>query len=166
MTSDSANTVHRELIGRTVPLSAISNSSCRVTPRRFAIISRNLPVPAEHLSFIWKSCTMPPNTRMILVSCPPTSIMAHSSPAISRPPLAWQVISVITWSAKSTATRPYPVATTFESSDSTSTLSSSRRSLIVWQVSLLLHPVGSTKCISWSPFTTTLDAVDPISIPI
>ena len=50
-------------------------------------------------------------------------------------------------------------------SEVTSTPISSSLFLIFSQVSLLLHPVGSTKCSFLSPSTTTLDAVDPISIP-
>ena len=44
--------VHMEEIVISRPRSASSNSSGRVTPMRLAMISRNLPVPAEHLSFI------------------------------------------------------------------------------------------------------------------
>ena len=69
--------------------------------------SRKRPVPAEHLSFMTKSFTMPPSTRMILVSWPPMSMTVSSSPPWSSvAPRPWQVISVTVWSAKGTETRP------------------------------------------------------------
>ena len=71
MTSLSAKTVHMELMARGSPFSAMSNSSAMSTPRRFAMISRNFPVPAEHLSFIRKEEAIPFSTVMTLVSCPP-----------------------------------------------------------------------------------------------
>ena len=53
-----------------------------------------------------KSITTPLLTWITFVSCPPTSMIVQSPLASSRPPLAWQVISVMTLSAKSTATLP------------------------------------------------------------
>ena len=50
-----------------------------VIPRVLAMISRNLPVPAEHLSFMIKSRTLPLPIRIILLSCPPISITVAGS---------------------------------------------------------------------------------------
>ena len=48
-------------------------------PRVDAIISRNLPVPAAHLSFMEKSRIFPwPSSLMILLSCPPISMMVRT----------------------------------------------------------------------------------------
>ena len=120
ITSDSAKTVHKELIFTVSPFFAISNNSSIVTPSLFAITSINFPVPAEHLSFIIKSLTKLFSTIITFVSCPPISIIVQSPFAISVPPFPWQVISVIILSAKSTEILPYPVATTFVLSSHTS----------------------------------------------
>ena len=59
MTSDSAKTVHMELMLVPPPWAAIPHSSSGRTARVFAMISRKRPVPAEHLSFMRKSLTAP-----------------------------------------------------------------------------------------------------------
>ena len=74
ITSDSANTVHMELIEVPLPFEASSHRSCGVRDNVFAMTSRNRPVPAEHLSFMRKSVTIPFSMRMIFVSCPPMSM--------------------------------------------------------------------------------------------
>jgi hypothetical protein len=75
VTSDSANTVHMLEILRSLSASSASlpNSSMSY-PRVLAMISRNLPVPAAHRSFISNFFTLPfSNREMALLSCPPIS---------------------------------------------------------------------------------------------
>ena len=80
MTSDSANTVQRLLMGTTSSpcwasweREAMGQSSTR------AITSKKRPVPAAHLSFMTKFSTLPScPRRMTLVSCPPTSTMVRA----------------------------------------------------------------------------------------
>ena len=83
-----------ELMASGSPCPARAKSSGRSTPRRLAMISRNLPVPAEHLSFIKKLEAMPPSTVITLVSWPPISTTVQSRPSRANPPFPWQVISV------------------------------------------------------------------------
>ena len=59
ITSDSANTVHMELIVVSEPRRASSNISFGRRERVLAITSRKRPVPAAHLSFMIKSFTKP-----------------------------------------------------------------------------------------------------------
>ena len=66
------------------PRAASAHSSSGRMPSRFAMISRKRPVPAEHLSFIRKSCTAPPDTPMTFVSCPPMSITRRSSRPVQK----------------------------------------------------------------------------------
>ena len=63
------------------------------------MISKNLPVPAEHLSFIANFATLPPRSTMTFVSWPPTSTTVPSPPNRKPAPRPWQVISVTTLSA-------------------------------------------------------------------
>ena len=106
MTSDSANTVHmlEIVVGR--PWRARFESSSWVRPRRFAMTSMNLPVPAEHLSFMLNLTTLPRSRTMALVSWPPMSTTVQSSPKRKPAPRPWQVISVTVLVAKGTAMRP------------------------------------------------------------
>ena len=108
MTSDSAKTVHMlEMVSsfsHVRPrrlISSISSSSVR------AIISRNRPVPAAHLSFIIKPETWPVSSRLItLLSCPPMSMMVRTAGFSACAPRAWQVISVLVRVAKGMLFRP------------------------------------------------------------
>ena len=68
--------------------------------------SMNLPVPAEHLSFMLNLTTLPFFSTMALVSCPPMSTTVQSLPNSRAAPFPWQVISVTVLAAKGTATRP------------------------------------------------------------
>jgi hypothetical protein len=69
MTSDSANTVHMLLM-----LAGLRDARARPpnasvdTSNAFAVNSKNLPVPAAHLSFIKKFTTFPFSTAMTLLS--------------------------------------------------------------------------------------------------
>ena len=99
MTSDSANTVHMDEMDVGAPIRARRASSSWLTPRRFAMTSRNFPVPAEHLSFIANLTTLPPRSTMTFVSWPPTSTTVPPPPNRKAAPLPWQVISVTTRSA-------------------------------------------------------------------
>ena len=99
MTSDSANTVHMDEMDVGAPARARRASSSWLTPRRFAMTSRNFPVPAEHLSFIANLTTLPPRSTMTFVSWPPTSTTVPPPPNRKPAPLPWQVISVTTRSA-------------------------------------------------------------------
>jgi len=56
--------------------------------------SKNLPVPAEHLSFITKSSTFPFCSTITLISCPPMSITVTFPSAKKAAPRPRQVISV------------------------------------------------------------------------
>ena len=80
MTSDSANTLQVEFILTLfIELFASSSNQAISVSSVFDMISRNLPVPAAHLSFIKKSMTSPLLLiSMIFVSCPPISIMTDS----------------------------------------------------------------------------------------
>ena len=102
MTSLSAKTVQVELMptylvdwAPRVPRSSTSTSSTR------AITSRNRPVPAAHLSFIWKLVITPFSTRMTFTSWPPMSITVRTSGKRKPAPLAWQLSSLIWLSANS-----------------------------------------------------------------
>ena len=132
------------------------------------MISRKRPVPAEHLSFIRKSCTAPPDTPMTFVSCPPMSITRRSSrPCRKHAPRAWQVISVTLFPAYGTATRPYPVATQGYVSGEKCAASSSAR--MVSAVSTLLQPVGRAESRAKDPSaasTAVFAQVEPISMPM
>ena len=59
ITSDSAKTVHMELIFTFFPFRASSQRASGLTAMVFAMTSRKRPVPAEHLSFMAKSFTIP-----------------------------------------------------------------------------------------------------------
>lgn len=108
MTSDSAKTVHMldmvSSLSHVRPrrlISAMSSSSVR------AIISRKRPVPAAHLSFIMKPVTWPVSSRlMILLSCPPMSMIVRTAGFRKCAPRAWQVISVLVSVAKGMLFRP------------------------------------------------------------
>ena len=100
MTSDSANTVHIELMEVLLPEAASSQSSAGRRESVFAMISRKRPVPAEHLSFMTKSLTAPSSTAISLVSWPPMSMIRRfSAPKMWQAPRPWQVISVTHLSA-------------------------------------------------------------------
>ena len=84
MTSDSAKTVHIELIAVPPPRRASSQISSGRRAIVFAMTSKKRPVPAEHLSFITKSFTRPSSIRMIFVSWPPISMTTSSLPPWSH----------------------------------------------------------------------------------
>ena len=63
-----AKTVHIELIVTPPPFSARLQSSSGLSPIELAITSRKRPVPAEHLSFMIKSLTIPSSILIIFVS--------------------------------------------------------------------------------------------------
>ena len=99
MTSDSANTVHMELMVMGFPRDARSESSSMVSPRRLVMTSRNFPVPAEHLSFMMNFMTRPFFKAIPLVSWPPMSMTVPFLPNRCQAPFPWQVISVTDLSA-------------------------------------------------------------------
>ena len=61
--------------------------------------SRKRPVPAAHLSFIWKFFIMPFSISMTFTSCPPMSMTVRTSGNRKVAPLAWQLSSLICMSA-------------------------------------------------------------------
>ena len=77
---------------------------------RSAMTSRNLPVPAAHLSFMTKSAMTPSASReMALLSWPPMSMMVRTVPSWEpshAAPRALALISLIDSSASSRARRP------------------------------------------------------------
>ena len=112
-TSDSANTVHiLEIVISSLYVSPASLIWSRFISIVLAIISKNRPVPAAHLSFITKFATAPfSSRRMTLLSCPPISMTVLTSGFKKCAPLAWHVISVILLSPSVIAVLPYPVVT-------------------------------------------------------
>ena len=80
MTSDSAKTVHMlEMVRSCFHSSPRRLISGRSSSRVRAIISRNRPVPAAHLSFMMKPLTAPASSRQItLLSWPPMSMMVRA----------------------------------------------------------------------------------------
>ena len=112
-TSDSAKTVQVELTDNDrVARRERSPIRSRSISSVLAITSRNLPVPAAHLSFMAKSATFPSGpSRITLLSCPPMSRTVSAPGKRCLAPRAWHVISVTRWSAPSADSLPYPVAT-------------------------------------------------------
>ena len=82
-TSDSANTVHMlEMVTSWCHCSPWRDSSSIGICSVRAMASRKRPVPAAHLSFITKFCTVPSALRwMTLESCPPMSMTVRASGA-------------------------------------------------------------------------------------
>ena len=100
MTSLSAKTVQVELMDTflvdcapSVPRSSTFTSSTR------AITSRNRPVPAAHLSFMTKLVMTPFSIWSTFTSWPPMSMTVWTSGKRKLAPLAWQLSSLICWSA-------------------------------------------------------------------
>ena len=134
-----------------------------------AIISRNLPGPAAHLSFMTKLATAPfSSRRMTLLSCPPISITVRTSGFRKCAPLAWQVISVILLSPSEMAVLPYPVVTIASMSSLWSpasfSASSSARSAPIAAPAPVGRMIPVTIFWSLSRITTSV-LVDPLSIP-
>ena len=90
ITSDSANTVHVLLILTgdfdVIEISPNIETSVSNTP---AITSKNLPVPAAHLSFMTKLDKFPfLSNKSAFISCPPISITVPTSGTRKFTPLA------------------------------------------------------------------------------
>ena len=172
MTSDSANTVHCAVIGMTffAPNDSFEKSS-RLISKLLAIASKNLPVPAEHLSFIAKFLTVPSVSMLMpFTSCPPISMIALTVGSVICTPIAWQEISDMFSSANGTLFLPYPVpiryARSFDEFSSgtwfiTSCIASSA---LCWEFILLMIVVSAT-IFPVSSSITAFVYVDPTSQP-
>ncbi len=108
ITSDSANTVHCEVMGITffAASESLENSGSSISKAR-AIASKKRPVPAAQRSFMAKFSTVPSvSTQMPFTSCPPMSIIARTLGSATCTPIAWQLISEMFSSANGTLLRP------------------------------------------------------------
>ena len=89
MTSDSEKTVQVEEIFEGLAALKYSPSSWATSSWRIlAMTSRKRPVPAAHLSFIWKLVMIPDSVMdMTLASCPPMSMSVRASGTWEKTPL-------------------------------------------------------------------------------